>query len=93
MPDPGSVVLLPLAVGCPVRDSGPNLWIALLRLALRHLGALVSSYVGDLGGGNRPTEEGDGETAGDDLHGDGPIAELHCGDVESTISIVSVFEK
>ena len=93
VPNPGSVILLPLAVGCPVRYSGPNLWTALLLRALRHPGALVSTSVCDIGGGNRPTEEGDSKAAGDVSHGDGPIAELHCGDVESTISIVSFFKK
>ena len=92
MPNPGSVILLPLALGCPVRYSGPNLWTALLLRALRHPGALVSSSVCDIGGGNRPTEEGDSKAAGDVSHSDGPIAELHCGDVESTISIVSFFK-
>ena len=91
MPRPGSAVLLSLAVGCPVCYSGPNLGTSLRLAALRHTGALVSTFVGNIGGGNRPSEEGDGETTGNVSHGDGSIAELHSGDVESTISIVSEF--
>lgn len=90
MPDARPAVRLPLPVGCPVRHSGPNLWTDVLLPALCHPRALVSCYVGHLGGGNRPTEEGDSEAAGHVIDGDGPMAELHRGDMESTISIVSL---
>ena len=64
VPDARPAVRLPLPVGCPVRHSGPNLWTDVLLPALCHPRALVSCYVGHLGGGNRPTEEGDSEAAG-----------------------------
>ena len=89
MPDPASAVYLPLAVGCPLGYCGPSHWTVLLLFALRHPGALVSTHVGNLGGGNRPTEEGDSEATVNFLHVDRPIAKLHCGYVEPAVSIVS----